>query len=361
MRYTLAIIFIFNLLSNVFGQSISSITDSQSIEVGAERGAPFFNEKIPHLTNSAISGFSITYQKTPVPLRNWVNTSKVFSFHSKLTYLDFHNDNLGKAIALQAFLDIPIIQSQKSTIYANTGVGILYSGAHFSIKESNLNVAIGAPLSYKINFSIGFKRLWSQRWYSRTEMTFMHISNGGIRVPNLGFNSAQLGLGAGYIFSQKEKPIDTRGPHLLPPTKSHWLLQSGVGLRQPEWLLAKKYALAYVGLLRERLFFDKVYLGIGVDYFYDWATRYEVNTGIVTGNSRHYRIGLLAQQEWLFGPIGLQAGLGYHVVKQTADPVWYQKAGLKFHINDKFSVASHLIVRNFQGSYAVIWGGAYAF
>ncbi|CAD5285107.1 MULTISPECIES: acyloxyacyl hydrolase [unclassified Imperialibacter] len=361
MRYTLAIIFIFNLLSNVFGQSISSIAASQSIELTGEHGAFFFNKKIPHLTNTSLSGFSLSYQKTPIPLYNWANTPKHFAFHAKLTYLDFHNKNLGKAVGLQAFLDIPIIQSGKSTFYANTGVGLLYSGSHFSIKESNLNFAIGAPLSYKINFGVGFKRHWGQRWYSRAELSFMHISNGGIRVPNLGLNSAQMAVGAGYVFSQKEKGFEAPKPGLQLVKKSHWLLQLGGGLRQPEWLLAKKYALVYLGVLRERLFFEKVYLGIGVDYFYDWATKYEVNTGIVTGNSLQYRVGIHAQQEWLFGRIGLQAGLGYHVVKQTADPDWYQKAGLKFHINDKFSVASHLIVRNFKGSYAVIWGGAYAF
>lgn len=359
MRSTLTIIFLLTLQSNVFGQGNSSVAKGQSLEINPERGVFFYNSKNPHLTSTTISGLSVAWQKIPFPLYNWPRKSEAIAFHARLSYLDYHNRYLGKSVGLQAFLDLPLLYSRSGIMYWNTGLGLAYSTTHFDLETNNLNLAVGARVSYKINFGVGYKKYWTDRWYTRAELGFMHVSNGGYSYPNEGLNSAQLSLGAGYVFARKEGEVPAAIEQ--PTNGARWAVQTGIGFRQAAPIGSRRFALAYAGVLREQLFTPHLRLSLGVDYFHDWATRHEISTGRIEGNKQSGRLGLVAQQEWLFGRLGLQLAMAAHVVKHTSDPVLYQKAGVRFQVNDRWRASTNLIVQGFDRSFAVIWGGGYVF
>ena len=200
--------------------------------------------------------------------------AKGFAFH----YINLGNqEQLGNAYGIYPYISFPCIRSKNYTFSYRWGAGVGFVEKPFDREDNYKNNAV----STKINFlmSVMLESRWKiNNYLSLTaDFGFTHMSNGDIKLPNLGINVADLGLGVSYNIAQKGFDRKDKGKEFVfrKDTLSHpdkglvYTFMAVFGVKKTIPVDVRNYLTYAIYSNFTKSVGKRRRLGLGIDIFYD--------------------------------------------------------------------------------------------
>jgi hypothetical protein len=86
-------------------------------------------------------------------------------------------------------------------------MALTYLNRVYDCKENPSNLFYSSPLSYMLMVSLNANYEVHKNWRINSSLNYNHISNGGMKQPNLGMNFPTLSVGLDYVLHPMEKPF----------------------------------------------------------------------------------------------------------------------------------------------------------
>lgn len=115
-----------------------------------------------------------------------------FGFYPKwglgLGYVDFGHPDLGYALTALAYAE-PFLKVHGAWRFsAKVGMGVAYMSNPYHADSNPLNRTYSTKLAFPLSSGLGAYYFFNDQWAVKTSVSFEHISNGGLKAPNLGIN-----------------------------------------------------------------------------------------------------------------------------------------------------------------------------
>lgn len=267
--------------------------------------------------------------------------------------LDFDNINeIGIPLALYGFVDVPLIRKQRFTLNGELGFGISFNWHSFNPITNQFNVALGLGQAFMSDAGLSLNYTLSEHFDLIAGVNFTHFSNGSIKMPNFGINSYAPKVGLKYNFYNRSEFIKTKIPKFEP---------------HGEWNISAFAAMKNIIFDSMSVDIKEKYEGVffpvyGISALYNWKLSHFSKIGI--GATFNFNESINAQVAVqnneltdIDGPItnNLQLSIYpsyeisidkisiilqpsfyvYRKVYKNISPVFHQRIGINYHINDK--------------------------
>jgi hypothetical protein len=121
----------------------------------------------------------------------------------RLAYTQFGNPaQLGNAFHLTAFTEPFLGSSRKLFVSFPIDAGMSYLSKVYHPKNNPENLFFGSHLSFYLGAGIQLQYKCSEQFLVHTNVSYQHVSNGGIKMPNKGMNFPSVSLGASYYLQK---------------------------------------------------------------------------------------------------------------------------------------------------------------
>jgi len=243
--------------------------------------------------------------------------------------IDFKNDAFGQGLTAMFVTETPLLKFRQSYFHFTAGVGIGFITNPFHRQRNYRNIAIGSVINSSFLIRIGFVKHISPNVKLRAGIGVTHMSNGAMKLPNLGINivSAYLGI----IFRQKpiqyySSPIDTSGRS----RRIFFNTFATFGFVEQYPTGGEKYNVYNIQINAYKQISKILYLNMGLDYFH--------NTILQNFRKDNVYEKYITDRIGLAGGLNLEAGkfnvlfqLGYYLYKpQPIDDWLYQRYAVTY-------------------------------
>lgn len=138
-------------------------------------------------------------------------------------YTDYGHQDWDYGLSTQFYIEPFFKCSDRWWLSGRGGIGISYLSHPYHSETNPDNLAYCTHFSFPLNLAFSSYYLFRPRWSIKGSLTFQHISNGGIKQPNLGINYPTFVLGFEYALQdyrlkKYDKPksyIKTKGVDIL--------------------------------------------------------------------------------------------------------------------------------------------------
>jgi hypothetical protein len=160
------------------------------------------SEKIEPVSHTKPYGFDISVSRLHTKYDSWKVFRKYNSPGIQFSYFNFQNPDItGCAYLLTVFTEPVIKSGNKYMLSVRAGGGFSYQTKIFNYDTDSLNRFFSTRISFPLYISLRAKYSLSPQMFLTLSGTYNHISNGAIKVPNLGMNFPTADLGLQYYFS----------------------------------------------------------------------------------------------------------------------------------------------------------------
>lgn len=269
---------------------------------------------------------------------NWLHTSfeswKVFHTYStsgiQIAYYNYQNPEIvGSSYALTAYTEPILKRSGKFIFSARGGGGISWQTKIYDYEYNTLNRFFSTRISFPLHLSARMKYVLSDNILLTLSANYNHISNGAMRLPNMGINFPTASAGLEYF--PKKIPLLNDGylPEKNVPVRDRYILvQAITGYKvvygEPTWSWGVSSRLTQ----QLRTFYA---LNAGAELILDKGVKKMIE--IEDRNSDYKRFALTAGQDFFLGRIVFSQYLGIYLYSpyKAKAPV-YQKYELSYRI-----------------------------
>jgi hypothetical protein len=258
-----------------------------------------------------------------------------------MTYTNYGIDSIyGQCIGLYPNIEFPLVKGRQLEWTVRMGFGVGYVTRHFERAPvwDTLNNAISTHFNNFTMLSTDLRYHVNNHWAVQMGVNFSHISNAGLRQPNLGINMLGGHLGVRYY------PVTSRPERIireLRPLKNRWLAQARLGLSFNETTFTDgpMYPIYLASVYASKRWKSKNKMFIGMDYSYHKDIEaFLKNNEIEPGQEKQqsWKSAVFVGNEFLFGRVGVMLQVGYYVKQAVLklDP-YYEKLGCNFYIVQK--------------------------
>ncbi|WP_185957525.1 acyloxyacyl hydrolase [Saccharicrinis carchari] len=150
-----------------------------------------------------------------------------FGFYPKwalgLRYVNFGHPDLGYAVKGLAYFE-PFLKVQGAWRFSvKAGMGVAYMSNPYDANSNPFNRTYSTKLAFPLSAGGSVYYFFNHKWALKTSVSFEHISNGGLRAPNLGINYPLMSLALEHTLDRyNANPIKSSG--LLPKKQRQELL-----------------------------------------------------------------------------------------------------------------------------------------
>jgi hypothetical protein len=278
------------------------------------------------------------------------------------SYWSLGNDEvLGKAFALYAFINLPLLRwKDKFSINYQGSAGGAYLTKKFDIYTNHLNRAIGSHANLYIRLGIDSRI----RLYKNCDLDIgigiTHFSNGKTKSPNYGINAGTLSFGLNYLFNNDIVRQDPEIP-LLQKRYIQSLIYSA-GVKVYDNLYGKRYFITSLSYNLEYQLSLKRRIGLGADFFYDGAISEALadENGTPDKNfSDLVRLGLHASYAIRYKRVVMGFQPGYYIYSKYTDlTLVYSRIFLQYLISNRL-ISTIAIKSHFAKADFIEWGIGY--
>ncbi|MFP4525698.1 MAG: acyloxyacyl hydrolase [Bacteroidales bacterium] len=161
------------------------------------------SKNIKHLSSSNPYGFEAEYGWFLLGDKDWERCNCYSKAGVSMLYADFNNpDILGKSYNLILFAEPVLNYRDNWRTSIRMGAGISYLTNVYDPDDNDENLFFSYPLSYIVHLDIILSRFLTDEWFLFLYGKYNHISNGGVKQPNIGMNFPMFGAGLGYTFKK---------------------------------------------------------------------------------------------------------------------------------------------------------------
>lgn len=128
---------------------------------------------------------------------NYLNLSNLHGFYSEKlsTQPRYIAAGLGHQFGLSSGLNIPLLTFPNWSINLLPEIGVSYITRTYFTNPSENNLFVGSHLNFLFRNEINTVVLLNQKYSLKSSIRYMHFSNSGWTVPNIGINSLQFTFG----------------------------------------------------------------------------------------------------------------------------------------------------------------------
>lgn len=197
MKYVLSLFL--SLLAQHFFAQVSGWGDL-FFEAGMHYGYTLAPEEIKSLQLRQPYGFEVNIASMNTSYERW----KIFRAYNitgiHAAYFNFRSPEiLGSSYLITAFTE-PVIQSWRSSVLSvRAGGGFSYQTKIYHPLTDSLNKLVSTRLSFVFSLSAKYKYMLNNDAILTVSGNFNHISNGAIRIPNMGLNFPTVSIGLEYF------------------------------------------------------------------------------------------------------------------------------------------------------------------
>jgi len=116
-------------------------------------------------------------------------------------YLNFNHEDLGHTITTLAYLEPFLKTSGHWRISAKVGAGLAYLSNPYHATFNPQNLTYSTHLAFPLYAGANAYYFFTKQWAIKVSASYQHISNGGIKQPNLGINYPVIALGIEHTFN----------------------------------------------------------------------------------------------------------------------------------------------------------------
>ena len=253
---------------------------------------------------------------------------------------------IGHMTALYAYLNLPVIKSHNYTGSILVGTGPGWVSKPFDINTNPKNTLIGTKLNAYINLAFHNEIMISKRLALNAGLNFMHLSNGGTTLPNLGVNTPCVFAGIRYGFGQPAREEKTIKDDFRKSIRYQFF--TSMSLKQAPWIGGNYYAINV--LQSEAVYRVKrnYSYGLGMMFTYNRSLDFFPleNPSYEKRGQKKLQMGTYASYEHFFGRLSVPLQLGVYVYNRAKSPFLFQQFGLRYgfskHLSGELLLKSHM-------------------
>ncbi|HLN55010.1 MAG TPA: acyloxyacyl hydrolase [Bacteroidales bacterium] len=311
---------------------IAQSDNSNDLFIGGKLhyGFIFAPEEIKPLPLTRPYGFELNLSKLYTSYESW----KIFRSYNiagiQAAYYNYQNPGvIGSSYVISAYTE-PIIRNRRLTVISmRAGGGLSYQTKIYNPVTDSLNRFVSARVSFIFYLSARFKYKLSPNTLLTLSGNFNHISNGAIRIPNMGLNFPTFSLGLEYF--PKRFPALNHGYRFVEEagtSGSYIVLEALGGFRYVYGQAAGIYG---ASARFTRQFNSWFALHGGAELVMDGGVRKTIVAE--NGNADYKRFALTAGFDFIAGKFTATQYLGLYLYSpwKAKDPV-YQKFELTYKI-----------------------------
>ncbi|MEO5564079.1 MAG: acyloxyacyl hydrolase [Chitinophagaceae bacterium] len=244
---------------------------------------------------------------------------------------------IGHLNALYAYLNLPLISRRKYTASFLLGGGPGFISKPFDINTNPKNTLIGTRLNAYINMVLQNEVKISNRFFLQAGLNFMHLSNGGTTLPNLGLNTPGIFAGIRYAFDEpvkEEKIVKDSFSR-----KMNYQIFTTIGLKQAPWIGGNYYTINALQAEASLRVSRNYSYGLGMILFYNRALDFFPleNPSYEKRGQKKLQAGVYGSYEHFFGKLSVPLQLGVYVYNKAKSPLLFQQFGLRYALSKHIS------------------------
>lgn len=259
---------------------------------------------------------------------------------------------VGRMTALYAYLNLPVIRAGNYQANFLIGTGPAIVSKPFNIHTNPKNTLIGTPLNAFINMGFQNEFRISKRLTGTAGLHFLHLSNGGTTLPNLGINTPSIVAGLRYAFGIPDTIPGISGEGIVAQLRSNRIrfnLFTSISIKQAPWIGGNHYLINV--LQAEAVFHRKVNYSYGLGLMVTYNRSLDFfpleNPSYETRGQKKLQLGTYAHYEHFFGRLSVPLQLGVYVYNRAKSPFLFQQFGMRYRFYKRIS--AELLLKSHMG------------
>lgn len=309
------------------------------------------NSKIAAIKSKSPVALQFDFYKQKINQKNYDICSCYPQSGLTISINDYGNSNvLGQGIHLNYYVEPQFKISKNNYFLFRATAGFAFMNKPYHITENPYNFAYSIPVSGFVSLGPGWKYFINDRTSLFIILPFNHVSNGGIKDPNLGLNfpSVQFGISQQKIAMERNF---NKSENIELNKSNRFYISTFLSSRTVQNGEKKRFLIYGVEASYVRKLTQLVSLNSAIEFYKDDALqeRYRRENG---SNIRRYRAGAMTGIQFDLGKIELYHRLGLYLY----DPGLYNglifhRHGIQYLFSNKISagveVKAHKEVANF--------------
>ena len=229
------------------------------------------------------------------------------------------------------FVSFPLLHHRQWTTQFRLGTGAVWIQKPYDPVSNYKNALIGSRFNYLINMMLENEIRLSGHISLNAGLSFTHISNGCLQLPNLGLNIPALT--AGITYHTLKTPVTVNPTKASYNAHIQYMVSTSVGMKQSPWVGSPHYVVNVLSAEASRAFNYSNRYGAGLSLFYDRSLVIDAS-GLTFSKeeSRKVQGALYALYEHQMGKVSIPVELGFYVYHPYDNNFWYQSLGLRYRL-----------------------------
>ncbi len=315
------------------GSNVFSITPEILIGFSGEPNT-FFPDR--GLQKQAFISFGWHHANNTQEWASYLKTSKA---GISIGYTDLGNKSqLGEIFTIQPFLEFNAFKNKNINLHVGSGVSYITKKYHPITNE--FNKAVSTDLTWSFRMFMYYNLIKDNQVNWRIGTGYTHHSNGHARLPNQGYNSFLISLGAEINTSNNSFKNST--PVKIPKKtiSNYFSIRSGYGQNVLSIAFNDKKSVYTISGEYGKVYNNTFKLGFGAYFrFYQTYYNYISNNESLVQNGREFsdlksnafinalNIGISANSELLLNHIGIDLQVGINIFKPAYKIDWRLNQG----------------------------------
>lgn len=293
-------------------------------------GFIFAPDEVKYVPLTQPYGFELNVSNLFTSYKSWKTFRSYNIAGLQAAYYNYRNpDIIGSSYMLTAYTE-PIVSKGMATAFSmRGGLGLSYQTKIYHPVTDSLNKFVSARVSFIFYISARLKYTFSTNTLLTFSANFNHISNGAIRIPNLGLNFPTFSIG--LEFFPKQYPRLDEGYTYVEEEgiAGHYLVLSALGGFR--YVYDEPAGIYAVNTRYMRQFNSWFGLNAGLDLMLDGGIKKTI--AVENGSEDYKRFAVTAGYDLILGKFAVNQYLGVYLYspRKAKDPV-YQKSELSYRI-----------------------------
>ncbi len=252
-------------------------------------------------------------------------------------YINFANPEiLGSSFAIYPFVEPAINGDRKLHATIRFGMGPTYLNNVFDSVENPQNKFYSTSVSFIVHANLGLNYVIDEKINLRIAGGFSHISNGGIKNPNLGINFPTASIGMEYNFNPLPFVVRSKDKSVKLISYNHRFDITVLSTGKTAVKGHERYPVYGVTMGYSHVVGRQNALSLAAEFTVDLAERKEIMKDSVIKNNEyvdHKYIALMAGHELILGKFIFYQQLGiYLYCPYPRRDLVFQRYGLNFYL-----------------------------
>jgi len=315
-----------------------------------------------------VSGVSLCFSQRTLGSKQWQYFHRYPELGFGVAYFDLGDKKvLGETIGLLTQISYNMYETSKASINGEIAIGVGYVSKHYDVISNPTNNAIGSSINNITIVKLNFGYDVNSKFSISSAAAITHLSNGALKLPNLGINVFQASIGLTYHLN----PVLRKEDFIIyDKSKNDVLNKFGLQVQYNFGVKAAKIggdlfgvtSTSIKGVYRKNKIL-KWQLGFAHEF------RNDIYNGLLeqqVSNPKSAKMGarrfvLLVAQELVFDRLGFFGETGIYLQKNTInlEQPFYFKVGARYYLPIKscFYIEGYIKTHLFTGDHFAIGMG----